>query len=117
MLIFNIFLRINLTINVAHPVFLMHIQTLLSGYVPAWDILLMSDLRDKDHEWILSLSGYISHNKRPECLTTETKILIQVTTHPVQFIQKAQALTEKVRFLDRLQHIQALSFNIHKEMG
>lgn len=69
---------------------------------------------------------YISHNKRPEYLTTETKILIQVTTHPIQFIQsiqssiscpEAQALTEKVRFLDRLQHIQALSFNIHKEMG
>ncbi len=28
------FLRINLTINVAHPVFLMHTQSLLSGYTP-----------------------------------------------------------------------------------
>jgi len=35
MLIFLFFLRINLTINVAHPVFLMHIQSLLSGYAPA----------------------------------------------------------------------------------
>ncbi len=32
---FFFFLRINLTINVAHPVFLMHIQSLLSGYTPA----------------------------------------------------------------------------------
>ncbi len=30
-----VFLRINLTINVAHPVFLMHTQSLLSGYAPA----------------------------------------------------------------------------------
>ncbi len=29
------FLPINLTINVAHPVFMMHIQSLLSGYAPA----------------------------------------------------------------------------------
>ncbi len=29
-----LFFRINLTINVAHPVFLMHIQSLLSGYAP-----------------------------------------------------------------------------------
>ncbi len=28
------FLRINLTINVAHPVYLMHTQSLLSGYAP-----------------------------------------------------------------------------------
>ncbi len=34
MLIFVFFLRINLTINVAHSVFLMHIQSLLSGYAP-----------------------------------------------------------------------------------
>ncbi len=34
MLVFFFFLRINLTINVAHPVFLMHTQTLLSGYAP-----------------------------------------------------------------------------------
>ncbi len=30
------FLRINLTINVAHPVYLMHTQSLLSGYAPAF---------------------------------------------------------------------------------
>ncbi len=35
MLVFVFFLRINLTINVAHPVFLMHTQSLLSGYTPA----------------------------------------------------------------------------------
>ncbi len=35
MLVFLFFLRINLTINVAHPVFLMHTQSLLSGYAPA----------------------------------------------------------------------------------
>ncbi len=29
-----LFFRINLTKNVAHPVFLMHIQSLLSGYAP-----------------------------------------------------------------------------------
>ncbi len=34
MLFFPFFLRINLTINVAHQVFLMHIQSLLSGYAP-----------------------------------------------------------------------------------
>ncbi len=34
MLVFLFFLRINLTINVAHPVFLMHTQSLLSGYAP-----------------------------------------------------------------------------------
>ncbi len=34
MLVFLFFLRINLTINVAHPVFLMHTQSLLSGYTP-----------------------------------------------------------------------------------
>ncbi len=31
------FLRINLTINVAHPVYLMHTQSLLSGYAPVAD--------------------------------------------------------------------------------
>ncbi len=35
MLYLFIFFCINLTINVAHPVFLMHIQSLLSGYAPA----------------------------------------------------------------------------------
>ncbi len=35
MLYFYLFFCINLTINVAHPVFLMHIQSLLSGYAPA----------------------------------------------------------------------------------
>ncbi len=39
MLNFFIFFCINLTINVAHPVFLMHIQSLLSGYAPAVHIL------------------------------------------------------------------------------
>ncbi len=34
MLYFYLFFCINLTINVAHPVFLMHIQSLLSGYAP-----------------------------------------------------------------------------------
>ncbi len=32
-----LFFRINLTKNVAHPVFLMHIQSLLSGYAPGAD--------------------------------------------------------------------------------
>ncbi len=39
MLVFLFFLRINLTINVAHPVFLMHTQSLLSGYAPDFDPL------------------------------------------------------------------------------
>ncbi len=34
---FLFFLRTNLTINVAHPVFLMHTQSLLSGYTPGTD--------------------------------------------------------------------------------
>ncbi len=33
-MLFFFSLHINLTINVAHPVFLMHIQSLLSGYAP-----------------------------------------------------------------------------------
>ncbi len=35
MLFFSFFFCINLTINAAHPVFLMHTQSLLSGYAPA----------------------------------------------------------------------------------
>ncbi len=35
-----LFFSINLTINVAHPVFLMHIQSLLSGYAPAFNVVL-----------------------------------------------------------------------------
>ncbi len=38
MLVFLFFLRINLTINVAHPVFLMHTQSLLSGYAPGVNV-------------------------------------------------------------------------------
>ncbi len=37
MLYLFLFFCINLTIHVAHPVFLMHIQSLLSGYAPATD--------------------------------------------------------------------------------
>ncbi len=36
------FLRINLTINVAHPDFLMHTQSLLSGYAPELDHLIIA---------------------------------------------------------------------------
>jgi len=59
MLIFYLFFRINLTINVAHPVFLMHTQSLLSGYTPAYYIKLYKYIH-----FLLLYLQFCDHSKR-----------------------------------------------------
>lgn len=62
------------------------------------------------------MSGYRNYNPH----SSEYPPQPVYTKHTIQSgisSPEAQAFTEKVRFLGCLQHIQALSFNIHKEMG